>query len=74
MRLSNLINVIDFGCTSLCIWESFEDFQKDEDNWEYINGLVPFKSWLESHSKGNLEVEYIGISVDMVDTLDVVVK
>lgn len=74
MSLIYFVRLIDWSSTRLCIWESFEDFQKGEDNWEYINGLVPFKAWLEAHGLDNIDIQYVGVSVDMVDTIDIVIK
>lgn len=71
MSLIYFVRLIDWSCTRLCIWESFEDFQKGED-WEYINGLVPFKAWLEAHGLDNIDIQYIGVSDE--DTLDIVIK
>lgn len=74
MSLIYFVRLIDWLCTSLCIWGSFEDFQKGENNCEYIDSLVDFKAWLERHGLDNIDIQYVGVSVDMVDTIDIVIK
>lgn len=74
MSLIYFVRLIDWLCTTLCIWESFEDFQKGEDNCEYIDSLVDFKAWLEAHGLDNIDIQYIEVSDSMVDTLDIVIK
>ena len=73
MSLIYFVRLIDWGCTSLCIWESFEDFQKHKNKTELYT-LVEFKAWHETHGNDCIDIQYIGVSSDTIDAIDIVIK